>query len=100
MLSHFAVAYTAIEEQRRALAAAALVGDGHDRIMRRGSDEAFACRDMLEPAARQRSRIAQMLAHLTRIIRSLAAHKLTIGHRTAHSEPTSRNADVTRRPAG
>jgi hypothetical protein len=98
MTSHFAVAYTAIEERRRALAAAASFSDGHDWMIQRGIDEALACSDMLEPAPRQRSRFARLWAHLTGIIRSLVPHKPAAEDHVVHAMSTDTHPQVTWRP--
>jgi hypothetical protein len=64
MDSHFAVAYTAIEQRRHALAAEALAGvDRRHAIVRR---------DVQGPTPRLRAAIARALARLAVRLRSLA----------------------------
>jgi hypothetical protein len=73
---HFAVAYTAIEQRRRALAAAATFGAGRrDSIVQPGGDEALACLDARRPAPVQSSPTVRLWARLVIIMRSLAPNK-------------------------
>ena len=49
-----------------------MVGEGHDnRTVHRGITEAFACQDMLEPAPMKPAPLAETLARLGAMVRSL-----------------------------
>jgi hypothetical protein len=73
--SHFAVAYSAIEQQRRTLAADALFGAGHrDSIIQPGIDEVLACRDMLQPAPVEPSPIVRLCARVVAAVQRFASN--------------------------
>ena len=88
MDSHFAVAYAAIEQRRRVLAAAATFGaERRDSIVQPGIGETLAGPDTRRPAPVQSSPIVRLWARLVTIMRSLAPNKPARLHAEAPAAP-------------
>ena len=88
MDTHFAVAYIAIEQRRRALTAEASFGAGHgDALIQPGIDEALACQDMLQPASAHRSRIAHLIMRLKACVSVMACREPAAEYRPALGNP-------------